>query len=62
MSETRRSALHEVLRECEDYVNVEVFDDACTHALNSLLQPWSLYLKHDVKLLLEWVIPFPALL
>lgn len=53
LPEAEKATLHDSLKDSRDFISVEVFDSACRHSLDCLLQPWSLYLKHDVKLFME---------
>ena len=48
-----RDAILTSLQSSTDFVGVDILDEAKWCAEDSLMQPWTLYLKYDVKLFLE---------
>jgi len=51
-TDSRRNILKH-LEISTDFVGVDLLEQAKTFAIDALVEPWTLYLKYDVKLFLE---------
>ncbi|XP_067943114.1 regulator of G-protein signaling 22-like [Watersipora subatra] len=48
-----RSDILNCLKKSTDFVSADLLQSAQSHAVDSLIEPWKLYLKYDVKLFLD---------